>query len=100
MLYDWETGERIKEMKTIWKYKLSFDNPDVCKIEMPRIAKILTVQPQNEHYTLWALVNPSLPKEVRQFIIQGTGWEFDDIDLEYISTHQVGGFVWHIFEKV
>ena len=100
MLYDWETGERIKEMKTIWKFPLFIDGQETCSIKMPRGAEILTIQPQNVYYTLWALVNPALPKEIRQFTIKDTGWEFDDYDLKYISTHQVGNVVGHIFEKV
>lgn len=88
-------------MKTIWKFPLFLDSQEMCSIEMPRDAEILTIYPQNRHYILWALVNPTEPEVIRRnFIIKSTGWEFDDTDLKYISTHQVGGFVWHIFEKV
>lgn len=79
-------------MATIWKYKID------GSIQMPKDAKILTVQNQDGEEHLWALVNPINELEVRKFIIIGSGQSFDDTDANYIGTYQQPPFVWHLFE--
>ena len=83
--------------KTIWKYDL--DRETQSDIQMPRGAKILSVQLQRNGYRLWALVHPTALLEIRTFVIYGTGWDMEYTDnLEYLETIQEDGFVWHIFE--
>jgi hypothetical protein len=83
---------------TIWKFPLSLgiDLP----ITMPAGAQVLTAQVQNDRICLWALVDPSLPKELRYFEVLGTGQEFPHNERAYIPSLQIGNFVWHIFEKL
>jgi len=85
--------------KTIWKFTFAID--DVFHIEMPKGAEILTVQNQSAVGTIWAIVNPEAPKEIRTFCIQGTGNPFELIDYKYIGTFQQmgGALVWHLFES-
>ncbi len=74
-------------------------------INMPKGAKILSVQKQYNDYQLWALVFPDLPSEKRHFktLITGEGFNFKDIkDLKFISTLQfnAGSFILHLFEVI
>lgn len=86
-------------MSVIWKYPL---DEKISRLEIPRDARLLTVQSQRGTPTLWARVNPDAPTERR--IIAGIGTGEDIIEspgnpLTYISTVQTaGGFVWHFFE--
>lgn len=87
---------------TIWKYDLELT--DIQTIRMPERAKVLTAQNQFQKIRLWALVNPDLPTEQRNFRIIGTGHDILESNetLKYISTFQLenGSPVWHIFEVV
>jgi hypothetical protein len=70
---------------------------------MPAGAKILSVQDQTGVICLWARVwTEAKEKELRTFIIVGTGREFPPSSRppEYIASVQQDGFVWHIFEQV
>ncbi len=85
--------------EAIWKYELpSMD----CVIAMPRGARVLTVQRQDNRDCVWAVVDKDLAvddTESRRFITLGTGWGIpDDLMLDYIATVQEGPFVWHISE--
>lgn len=91
-------------MKTIWKF--SFPIADEFSFEMPVGAQILSVQVQNgpsgENACLWALVDPSAPREDRAFRIRGTGHDAAGIDAEtFIGTFQMlgGSLVWHLFNR-
>ena len=85
----------------IYKYDLVF--PGYATIMMPRNAKILCVQNQNDLLKLWALVQPGPMVDglaERKFRVFGTGNDnFDDKNLEYLDTVQIGPFVWHVFEE-
>lgn len=86
--------------KAIWKFELT---PDNNLYEMPKGAKILCVQTQNEKPMVWALVDPDAEKEKRELIIIPTGAElFSNMadNMLYIGTFQVGGgsLVFHVFE--
>ena len=84
----------------IWKYKI--DNAD-CAIQMQKGAQILSVQNQRGTIYLWALVNPSIEKEERRFIVIGTGPTIEPevvSRLKFVGTVQVDLFVWHVFERV
>ena len=72
---------------------------------MPRGAKILTIQVQNEIPCIWALVNPENEKENRYFEIFRTGQYIPvDIGIErkYINTFQLNGgrLEFHLFELI
>lgn len=88
--------------RTIWKYKLEVN--DDQQISMPKDAKILTVQSQNEMPCLWALVNPyETEEELRYIEMYGTGSSVEcnaGTEREYISTFQMmgGEIVFHVFE--
>jgi hypothetical protein len=84
-------------MKTIYKYPL---NSQDCTLQLPKGAKLLTVQLQNQIENLWALVDPHTSElEERHICIVGTGWEVED-NMEYITTYMDGYFVWHVFELI
>lgn len=88
-------------MKTIWKFLLK--TTEVQPIRMPKGAKILTVQVQDDSPCLWALVDPHAKPEKRMIEIFGTGHPIQSNDgnsREYIGTYQQNGgqFVGHVFE--
>ena len=86
-------------MKTIWKFILP-PIDDVLSISMPIGAQVLTVQTQQGHPCIWALVEPNNPKEDRRFALAGTGHsiEFSEA-MDYIGTFQIrqGTLVFHLF---
>jgi hypothetical protein len=83
-------------MKTIWKWTLG----ESTVIEMPRDAKILTVQEQHGRPQLWALVDTDAPKVHRVFNIHRTGEPMPIEPGHYIGTFQLdnGACVFHVFE--
>lgn len=93
-------------MLKIWKYPIPVQ--DDIQIEMPKGARVLTVQRQGDlpefgGPCLWALVNPEAKKEIRQFRLAGTGHPIDHAEkLTYIGTFQMegGALVFHLFEKM
>ena len=87
-------------MKRIFKYPLKLQGTQ--KIKIPKHAKILNIQTQEDDICLWALINPEEPKVSRQIRIFGTGHEVPDIKLEYIGTIQQldGSLIWHVFEEL
>lgn len=84
----------------IFKYTFEVD-PEV-EIEMPKGAHILTVQVQHGYPTIWAIVDPEQPKEIRHLRLFGTGHplDIDPAASRYIGTFQLdmGNFVGHLFE--
>lgn len=84
-------------MITIHKYGLHFG----VGVEMPKDAKILSVQWQDGHVYAWAQVDTEKPVELRYFTVVATGGTILSNDVKfmnYLSTLQEGRFVWHIFE--
>lgn len=62
-------------MKAIYKYILQPD--DVCKIEMPKGAKVIHVHEQRGEICLWAEVDPKITiMEEREFFVYPTGFTF------------------------
>jgi hypothetical protein len=83
----------------IWKYALNVIDQQ-C-ITMPRNAKILTVQMQDDICCLWALVDETAKfTEHRNIAIYGTGNPMPDNPGTYIATFQMhgGALVFHAFE--
>lgn len=90
-------------MNTIWKFEL--ETTDRQKIKMPKGARIITVQTQNEAPCLWAVVNCNYEMEDRIIEIVGTGHNINstpDSDLIYLGTYQLrkGSLVFYVFERV
>jgi hypothetical protein len=84
-------------MDTIYKYPLRII--DAQEVEMPRGAKILSAQMQEEFLCLWALVEITKEKETRTIVIHGTGHPVYNVsDKKFIGTVQQGPLVWHVFE--
>ena len=83
--------------KTIHKFSLR-DVEDQL-IELPIGAKILDAQFQRGVLCLWALVDPTAPKEGRWFRVSGTGHTvLDEERLTHIATAQLDTLVFHVFE--
>lgn len=82
---------------TIWKYQIPL--VDEFTLRMPKGACILTVQAQNNHGCLWAMLNPEAEPEERRFCVVGTGDPMPP-GVQYVGTYQQeeGMFVWHVFE--
>lgn len=87
-------------MHNVFKYTIPVE--DYFSLNLPKGAKILTVQEQNNEPQIWALVEGSQPDETRNFRLSGTGHPIkeDPGILEYIGTFQLvgGGFIGHVFE--
>lgn len=90
-------------MLTTWKFPVQVE--DEFEIELPTGARILAVQSQGDPMLavpfVWALVDPSAPKEKRLFRVAGTGHPIEETNLTYIGTFQMrgGALVFHLFEK-
>ena len=79
---------------------LNHKYPTYLDIEIPKGAKILTVQEQNRGCVLWCMVNPNNQTEMRTFKSFITGESIPDKPLlNYIGTVQLGSDVTHIFEQ-
>ena len=80
---------------TIWKYVLRPHG----SIQMPKGAVVLTAQEQYGEVVIWAWVNPEETEMVeRKFLTPGTGHQIEEGALQYISTVQIDGLVFHVFE--
>jgi hypothetical protein len=84
---------------TIFKYDL--DLTDRQEIKMPRTARILTSQVQRGAMVLWAEVDADAPREIRVIWIVGTGNPMPPAGaiVNYISSVQLGDFLWHVYEE-
>jgi len=84
-------------------FKYPIEASDYFSLDLPKGAKILTVQVQHEMPFIWALVNPNVSKEMRHFKVAGTGHNIDEHPdaLIYIGTFQLsnGALVFHLFER-
>lgn len=86
-------------MQTIHKYKIE-EITDLFEIEMPRGAKVLTVQLQQGTPCIWAQVDPKQPMDKRQFRLAGTGHPLDESTRrEYIGSFQMSNetLIFHLF---
>lgn len=89
----------------IYKYTLPEPlpfNACVVELELPRGAWVLDFQVQDSEIRLWAVVDPNADKEIRRYLVQGTGHPITQVedldDLVWEATVQRGSYVWHIFE--
>ena len=88
-------------MLSIFKYPVLIQ--DHFTLELPKDAKILTVQTQRGTPQLWAMVDSETEKEKRYFRLTGTGHPLGDDYLRiinYVGTFQManGTLVFHLFE--
>ena len=87
-------------MKRVYKYPLEVN--DEVSVNMPKGARVLSVQVQNGRPCLWAAVDPcETSQEERRFRIAGTGHPIeDDVVDGFIGTIQMydGRLVFHVFE--
>ena len=87
-------------MQAIWKFTMQCADKQV--VALPKGAKVLCVQTQNESPCLW-VVNPAVEvatTEDRTFAIYGTGHQHESIGGVYVGTFQLQGglLVFHVFE--
>ena len=88
-------------MLAIYKYPVSIK--DHFNLELPKDAKILSIQIQRDMPNLWAMVDSETEKEKRYFRLVGTGHPLGEDYLRiinYIGTFQMGNgaLVFHLFE--
>ncbi|MBA7554495.1 hypothetical protein ES705_47116 [subsurface metagenome] len=88
-------------MLTIYKWAIPIE--DHFTLELPKDAKILTVQTQRGIPQLWARVDSETQKEKRCFRLAGTGHPLGEDYLriiDYIGTFQMenGLLMFHLFE--
>lgn len=82
----------------ILKYPIT---PGKFEIELPRGAKVLTVQAQRGKGCMWVAVEEEYKTTARRFLGIGTGWSVDRLlnKFKYLGTWQEGPYVWHLFEE-
>ncbi|MEI6823792.1 MAG: hypothetical protein WCL51_17825 [Bacteroidota bacterium] len=89
-------------IKVIWKYELKIK--DVQDIEIPSGSILLSIQSQENHPMLWALVDETnKEKEIIRLRTICTGEEIMEEDFnpkDYLGTYQLneGLFVGHVFQ--
>ena len=89
------------QIRQVWKFPLALRYQQA--VSMPRGARILTVQMQEEALCLWALCNIQSEPRSRVIAILATGESAPGMcDLKYISSFQQRGgeYVFHAFEIV
>jgi hypothetical protein len=92
-------------VRVVWKYVIDLAAVKAGEVsfDMPAGAKLLTVQGQTQSGlgALWALVDPTAPKETRRFRVVPTGGPPEELTAErYVGTFQLGWTVWHVFEAL
>lgn len=81
---------------TIWKFPLRIASEQ--SVRMPRGARALTAQMQDNELYLWAVVDPDEPLESVEVLVCGTGHQLPDLDgWRYLATAQETFYVWHVF---
>lgn len=89
-------------MRRVLKYTVPYFRS--FSVEMPKGAKILSVQDQDGEAFMYAICDPEAELERRWFIAYGTGQEIlgsdDNGSIKYIATYQLrdGKVTYHLFE--
>lgn len=83
-------------------YKYTLQIVDAQTISVPKGARGISAQIQNNQLQVWAIVDPDMPLVDVTFHIFGTGHRIDIPlpKINFISTVQHEGFVWHLFEEI
>src|SRR4051812_10783006 len=93
-------------MLTVHKFALPFPVTDRFELRLPRGARLLSLQCQQDEPKIWALVESDAPNEVRTFRLVGTGHPIPGIliaeQLRFVGTFQMmdGSLVFHVFEQI
>ena len=100
-------------MRTVHKFELDDSVTTtgvgaVTKLQLPRSARPLAVQAQQNKAQIWVLLDPEQNTVERTFVMTGTGHpiqapgleEHIQEDYEYVDTFQLGAFVGHVWEVV
>jgi hypothetical protein len=80
-------------------YKITLELTTYQDINLEYDAEILAIQPQDDDIVLWYKCTEGLHTIRRTIEIIGTGRTFEKANRKYLSTVQMSGFVWHIFER-
>ena len=81
-------------------YGYSFEVADVVLIDMPKGAKVLSVDVQPDMGPcVWAIVDDEVGQETRVFHVRGTGQHLgpEEAQEEFIGTFRVLPSTWHLF---
>ncbi len=87
----------------IWKFEIKLPKThgtEVIVEGVPFGADFLRLALRNDTPVLWMKVDITRNLVPLYFYWVGSTLDFDDRDLEYIDTVQVGSLVWHLFVKV
>lgn len=68
-------------------------------IEMPKGAKLLDVQWQDEKLCLWYQCEPTASRVKRRIGIYGTGQALPAWSGDYVATIQMSMMVWHVYDR-
>jgi len=81
----------------IWKFPLELADDQM--FDMPEGAQVLycAVDPKIDQLCLWVRVTPENKKELRRFVIVGTGHPIPDHVVQYYGSAIAGPFVWHVW---
>lgn len=84
----------------IWKFALDFKDGmcDVCEVDMPCDAQVLSTAFQAEGLMAWAVVTPRNHKIKRKFRIYATGESDEEHAGSFIGTIFSGPYVFHVFD--
>lgn len=83
-------------MKAIHKFAVPTTEDGIIKV--PKGAKFICAQMQDDRPHVWAIVETINPLVERVISVVGTGWAMDGFKADiYIGTVQDGPLVWHIF---
>ena len=84
-------------MKSIWKFELTGSSTPIKE----KVIKWLSAgSDPSGNICVWAIVDPEagIDERVEYNILQiGTGWDFDQDNMEFIGTVKEGPYMWHIF---
>jgi len=85
-------------MKTVWKYPTK---PDMFDLSLPVGAQVVHFDMQQGEPTIWVLVDTDAQRELRLFLVAGTGHTVPD-DTRHIASciDRNLGLVWHLFEPL
>lgn len=83
-------------MNIIYKYLVP---AGVCKIEMPKGAKIIKAGVQSREIYIWVQIDENVVEtETRRVEVVGTGESF--VAGNYIDTVFLGSLVFHVYERL
>jgi len=93
-------------MKRVLRYTPPF-NP-IINLSLPWGAKLVLVDKASPHHyaetgnpvSFWFEVDDSRSEHIRSFFVVGTGFEIPKGAGDWMTSVNVDGYIWHIYEKV